>query len=331
MARLLRAMPELLVLIKGMAVAARSVFFTLCLLGGIIYVFAIAFVQLMKGTEAGDEYFGSVPQAMNSLLLQGVLPDQADIVEGAGSGHWIFKVIILIYILLSSLTVMNMLVGVLCEVVSVVSSVEKESLLVNHVKGTLLHMLQDSGIDSDGDHLISKDEFATLLENPMAAKAMQEVGVDVIGLVDFTDFIFKDGRELTFPDFMEMVLQLRGSNTATVKDMVDLRKLMVDQLDKTVKQLSKAFEKRQSQTESPLQWQSAMMDAGRFSPTLGLALPPPMPYPGSEGKPENQGLTWATAASVRLTEAASQLSAAASELSNRNRKRQQQSRAAEVS
>lgn len=232
MARLLRAMPELMVLIKGMSVAMRSVFFTLLLLAGIIYLFAIAFVQLMRETKAGEEYFGSVPEAMNSLLLDAVLPDEAEIIEAVGADGWVYKTLLLIYILLASLTVMNMLVGVLCEVVSVVSSVEKESLLVNYVKGTLLHMLETSGLDADGDHLIAKPEFEALLENPAAAKALQEVGVDVIGLVDFTDFIFKDGRELSFPDFMEMVLQLRGSNIATVKDMVDLRKIILTELEK---------------------------------------------------------------------------------------------------
>merc|ERR1719198_1102302 len=61
MVRLLRAMPELMVLIKGMVVAMRSVFFTLCLLAGIIYVFGIMFVQLLKGTTHGDNYFPTVP------------------------------------------------------------------------------------------------------------------------------------------------------------------------------------------------------------------------------------------------------------------------------
>lgn len=233
MARLLRAMPELMVLIKGMVVAMRSVFFTLCLLAGIIYVFGIMFVQLLKGTPNGDNYFPTVPDAMNSLLLDGTLPDQAQIINDVGDEGWVYRFLVLFYILLASLTVMNMLVGVLCEVVSVVSAVEKESLLVNYVKGTLLHMLQTSGLDADGDHQIARNEFEALLQNPGAAKALQEVGVDVIGLVDFTDFIFKDGKQLSFPDFMDMVLQLRGSNTATVKDLVDLRKVVMSEIEKT--------------------------------------------------------------------------------------------------
>jgi len=231
-------MPELMVLIKGMATATRSVFFTLCLLVGIIYVFGIAFVHLTKDTLLGDEYFPNVPKAMNSLLLQGTIPDQAAIVEDCGDEHWVFRAFILFYILLASLTVMNMLVGVLCEVVTVVSTVEKETLLVTYVKTQLENMLKTSGIDADADGMIAKKEFEALLENPRAAQALQEVGVDVVGLVDFTDFIFSNGRMLSFQDFMDTVLSLRGSNTATVKDIVDLRKFMVTEFEKVVSKFS---------------------------------------------------------------------------------------------
>merc|ERR1719440_2731180 len=147
MARLLRAMPELMVLIKGMAVAMRSVLFTLILLAGIIYVFGIAFVHLTKDKEQGEVYFPTVGRAMNSLLLDGTLPDQAPLVTDVGKEGWVYRIVILFYILFTSLTVMNMLVGVLCEVVSVVSSVEKESMLIGYVKGTLMNMLEGAGLD----------------------------------------------------------------------------------------------------------------------------------------------------------------------------------------
>eukprot|EP00929_Paragymnodinium_shiwhaense_P095894 TRINITY_DN5720_c1_g1_i1.p1 TRINITY_DN5720_c1_g1~~TRINITY_DN5720_c1_g1_i1.p1 ORF type:complete len:790 (+),score=197.57 TRINITY_DN5720_c1_g1_i1:114-2483(+) len=235
MARLLRAMPELMVMIKGMAVAMRSVFFTLCLLGCIIYVFAIAFVQQLRGTVfdgSGRDPFESVPEAMKRLLLDGVLPDQGPFVEMVGSQGPFAWLAVMVYILLGSLTVMNMLVGVLCEVVSVVSSVEKESLLITFVRNQLLTMIKESGLDSDGDNRISRQEFESLLEKEAAAKCLQMVGVDVVGLVDFTDFIFEGDKMLTFPDFMDVVLQLRGSNVATVKDIVDLRKMFMAEFDK---------------------------------------------------------------------------------------------------
>merc|ERR1719502_2608286 len=165
---------------------------------------------------------------MLSLLLDGVLPDQSALVRDCANENAIFGILALFFILLSSLTVMNMLVGVLCEVVNVVSSVEKETLTVNYVKQRISAMFGDW--DTDGNLQISKDEFERLLVLPEAAKIIQEIGVDVIGLVDFADFIFKDGSELSFSDFMELVLSFRGSNQATVKDVVDLRKFVLSEL-----------------------------------------------------------------------------------------------------
>eukprot|EP00928_Gymnodinium_smaydae_P034482 TRINITY_DN2441_c0_g1_i1.p1 TRINITY_DN2441_c0_g1~~TRINITY_DN2441_c0_g1_i1.p1 ORF type:complete len:665 (-),score=164.75 TRINITY_DN2441_c0_g1_i1:38-2032(-) len=229
MVRLLRAFPELLILVKGIAVAARSVFFTLVLLAIIIYLFAIAFVQLTEDTpDISQQYFPTVPDAMVTLLLHGALPDMADFVIDVSTSSIFNAFFALFFILLSSLTVLNMLVGVLCEVVSVVSSVEKEQMTVRFVKSKLLELIREGGIDEDQNGMISKPEFEELLTHPEAARILQEVGVDVVGLVDFADFIFHDeGVELSFPDFMELVLQLRSSNTATVKDIVDLRKFIV--------------------------------------------------------------------------------------------------------
>jgi len=226
MARLLKALPELTILIKGIWVAARSVFFTLWLLTIIVYIFAVAFRQLTDGLPIQERYFKSVPFSMKSLLLYGVLPDQAEIIENIGDEHFLLGAFSLVFILLASLTVMNMLIGVLVEVVSVVSSVEKEELKVNFVMSKLKYMLETSGLDANHDMKISKKELEVLLLDPAAAKIIMDVGVDPVGLVDFADYIFAEAEEgLSFPRFIEVVLQFRGSNTATVRDVVDLRKV----------------------------------------------------------------------------------------------------------
>jgi voltage-gated sodium channel len=237
MARLLRAMPELMILVKGIVAATRSVFFTLCLLVILIYVFGIAFVQLTADMDSNvhDDYFKKVPRAMHSLLLHLVLPDEAALILEVGEDSWGLAALLLIFVLLSTLTILNMLVGVLVEVVSVVSEVEKEQMMVSFVKTELLSLLNDV----DGNMKISKTEFEQLLLDPKAAKIIQEVGVDVVGLVDFTDHIFAGDTELTFPEFMDLILQLRGSNGATVRDMVDMRKFLSNNLIDAVERIEK--------------------------------------------------------------------------------------------
>merc|ERR1719419_1250492 len=241
MVRLLRAVPELMILCKSVAVAMRSVVFTLGLLVIIIYVFALVFVQLQQAKMLGGSFNAellSVSDAMLWLLVNGILPDLAPSIQEFRSRSWLASVIFFAFIFVAALTVMNMLMGVLVQIIGAVSDVERERMTVQWVKVKLLEVMESTGLDEDGNLHISRSEFERLLLNPKAAKMVQEVGVDVVGLVDFADFIFENDRELTFAEFMELVLQLRGSNTATVKDIVDLRKLIVSELQAAVKTLS---------------------------------------------------------------------------------------------
>ncbi|CAK0797051.1 unnamed protein product, partial [Prorocentrum cordatum] len=81
MVRLVTAVPELMIIVRGMAAAARSVILTLFLLTILTYVFAVALRQVTDGTDVGGAYFRSVPAAMASLLLHGTIPDQAPFLE----------------------------------------------------------------------------------------------------------------------------------------------------------------------------------------------------------------------------------------------------------
>lgn len=272
MARLLKAMPELMILIKGMAVAMRSVMFTLCLLTIITYIFAITIRQLTRDTDTGELYFASVPTSMFSLLMNGILPDQSAIVYDCANdastpvgSRIINALIMMLFILLGSLTVMNMLVGVLVEVVSVVSNVEKEGLIVNFVRNRLQQLIVEE-VDGDNDDKISKREFQSLLVNAKAALVLEEVGVDVVGLVDFQDHIFKDTDDISFASFMDLVLQLRGTNTATVRDIVELRKFFADQISN----VASAVDKVQTQ-------QKAIQSLPPAKSLRSVALVPPKP------------------------------------------------------
>merc|ERR1740117_975344 len=83
-------------------------------------------------------------------------------------------------------------------------------------------------LDIDHDMLISKKEFTMMMSDSDAIEALQDVGVDALGLVDFVDIIFADESDvegsLSFPTFMDVVLQFRGSNNATVKDLMETQK-----------------------------------------------------------------------------------------------------------
>merc|ERR1711972_378584 len=114
--------------------------------------------------------------------------------------------------------------------VRVVAAAEKEKMVLANVKSKLrMVMNMDNGIDEDQSGFISQAEFETLLLKPEAARIIQSVGVDVVELVDDADFIFggDSSSSLGFADFMNLVLELRGSNTASVKDLMRLRQVLL--------------------------------------------------------------------------------------------------------
>jgi hypothetical protein len=237
MARLLKKFPELTILIKGMHIAARSVLSTCVLLVLIVYVFALAFRQLSFESEWGEEYFSSVPHGMMTLVVSAAFPDAADMINDVTAESFILGLFLVFYFILSSLMLLNMLIGVLCEVIGVVSEVEKEQMKVHFVKTQLSVALAESSLHIDKHSVISKSDFIELLMNPAAAKAIRSAGADPVGLVDFCDYIFsgkfRNLKEdcLSFDQLCELILELGGTNGATVKDIVDARKIMVEKFE----------------------------------------------------------------------------------------------------
>merc|ERR1712125_40146 len=136
----------------------------------------------------------------------------------------------LIFVLLSTFTVLNMLVGILCEVVSVISAVETEQLKVQQVVEKLARVIDEENIDSDHDEMLNRDEFEILLTQPDAVRAIADIDVDVVALIDMTDFIYADIDHLSQPQVMDNILNLRGTNGATVKDLVDLRRFLMQEI-----------------------------------------------------------------------------------------------------
>jgi len=137
-----------------------------------------------------------------------------------------------------------MLIGVLCEVVSSVAEGEKEGLLIQYVTARFQVILED--LDADGTGTLSKDEFLSIMTNKEAWEALEEVDVDPISLVKLVDLIFEtenadDKGHLTFPEFMDVILSFRGSNTATVKDINNLRKWLDGHLHRHVMETQRMF------------------------------------------------------------------------------------------
>jgi voltage-gated sodium channel len=266
MARLLRMVPELVVILRGISAAFRSVFFFMLLCVVIIYVYAVAFVQITKESDIGDTYFQTVPHAMNRLLLDGMLPWFARIVDDVSEENPLYWPAIVMFILLANVTVMNMLTGVLVEVVRTVAATEKEAMTVTHVSQQLREVMEQFQGNGDGDVQkkfslsrkgsrqdvksltstasqgsadsvmdgMQKEDFEKFVMQPEVAVIIQDVGVDPIGLIENVDMIYEDkdkeGKGLSFGDFLDVVLNMRGTNPSTVKDVKQQIRVMKNAL-----------------------------------------------------------------------------------------------------
>mmetsp|Transcript_6184 Transcript_6184/g.17298 ORF Transcript_6184/g.17298 Transcript_6184/m.17298 type:complete len:155 (+) Transcript_6184:2-466(+) len=144
---------------------------------------------------------------------------------------------------------MNMLIGVLVESVSAVASVEREAMNLAWVKSELAAMVRS--IDTDNDDTLTKFEIASIMSNSEAMRTISKVGVDVESLIDIADFhLFDKKEQISFSEFLDLVLQLRGTNGTTVRDIVDLRKFVLEELlnmeDRIMNMMQDALARRDS-------------------------------------------------------------------------------------
>lgn len=234
MVRLMRAFPEIYVFVKAIIIGFRAVFFSLMLLLVVVYIFAIIFTQLVDGRNKPEgslayDGFRTVGKSMSTLLVIGILPDQKDYIDYMGGQSPAFWLLILLYLYIASLTLMNMVIGILCEVISVSSRLEKEDMMLSTVRESLENVIEESGCDLDGDGQITRAEFTALLQHKEGPRELKKMGVDVISMVDLADHFFADSESLTFQDFMQIVLNIREERQASFKDLIHFKRDILKQ------------------------------------------------------------------------------------------------------
>mmetsp|Transcript_40405 Transcript_40405/g.79835 ORF Transcript_40405/g.79835 Transcript_40405/m.79835 type:complete len:590 (+) Transcript_40405:101-1870(+) len=224
--RMMRSLPELLIMIKGMVTAAASVSYTLGLLLVVTYIFAIALAQLSIGTSFREQYFKGVGLSMYTLFIYGTILDSlAGFTDAVREESTICLIVLTVFAIMSALTLMNMLVGVLCEIVSAIAIEEKETLLTEKVKGICIKVIEE--IDSNHNGMVSFEEVKKLIDNEEAQRVLQTAKVNIRDLVEVAEHFFhEEGREgqLTLNVFMDMVLDCRASKKASLKDVMVLRR-----------------------------------------------------------------------------------------------------------
>jgi len=226
MARLVRMFPELVAMIKGVRQAGRAVGSALLLLILNLYVFAIIIYELLADYLRDNLHpvisirFERLGTTMWTLLMDGTFMDNIGHISRAliEAKQWHVVSIFMVFVLGSALTVMNMLIGVLCEVVSAVKRAEEEDGQIRMVKDKLLYMLRD--LDEDGSGQISKDEIQMVLHNQEALAVLENLNVDIQIFIEQLDMYFEAGEDLSIMQIMDLILVLRQDRQPTMKDIL---------------------------------------------------------------------------------------------------------------
>jgi len=247
--RIMRSIPELITIIKGMAVAFRAVMSSLFLVGMLIYIFGIVLHSFLKSSndEAVQYHFRSLPKCMWTLLITGTFLDDLagvlNIILDMGEfGSSLAVIFFIIFILLSALTVMNMLIGILCEVVSAVAAHEKDESDIKVMKQSVLVELKK--VD-DGDGMISGDELTDLMGDYASISVLEAVGIDVAWLRKIQAMSFKNPDEAQGIELlMDQMLLWRRGLPCTVEHMIETNRLtqhvIANQIDKAINRLSQS-------------------------------------------------------------------------------------------
>lgn len=181
MVRLMRYLPELMTLVKGMVEAAKTVWVVFMFLFFLMFVFALIFISLIgepwyvqpedAEVSTAKTMFGDLGSAMLALFTHGVLWDNLyqALMEIKQEGY-LLMLFFLFFSLVSGMCLLNMLIGVLCQVMHQTSHREQEVRHRRHVEETLRQAFHD--VDSSSDGLVCQDEWDAMRRHPTACKSL---------------------------------------------------------------------------------------------------------------------------------------------------------------
>jgi len=122
--------------------------------------------------------FGSMGDAMMTLFTNGVLGDNLNwamatiLYGGSLLCLWIF----FLFFMISSLTLLNMLIGVLCEVIGKKAEEERNTAGENEMRSTLTEAFE--GMDQNGDGSVTATEWDRMKTNPEVRRSLQTNGIE---------------------------------------------------------------------------------------------------------------------------------------------------------
>jgi len=231
MARLMQAFPELVTMIKGLVRSLRAISSSMILIGLMVYVWAIMMHMLMKEEYEFNENlwkenmlgFATITQCIWTLLMDGTLmldnsaPLMTSLIFSTKFNYILAGALFLSYALLSAMLILQMLIGVLCDVVSRVGSEQRDATAIGLVKQELLEDLKEF---DGGDGKISQQELLKVMHNPKSKALLKKLNINRLFLLELQKMMFtKPGQQVSIKACLELMVMCRGDNATTVESL----------------------------------------------------------------------------------------------------------------
>lgn len=205
--RLFRMFPELGIVVKSMAAAARSVSSMFIIIIFIMYIWSIILTQWAKTGHLIDEdryenFFDGIGYSMLTLMQMLVFDDTFALIRVVEVDSLFIAILILIFICVGSFTCLNMLIGVICEIVSNTNQDEMEK-----IKRAEIELLFQK-LDADCSGTITRQELidANLKSGTIIRKM---IGIDFKLLLTAFDIVDKDEQGVLDRNiFIQMIFKL---------------------------------------------------------------------------------------------------------------------------
>jgi len=212
----------------------------------VLYVFAIIFTDSYHGGEKTrqelkddcdedarlcvHEIFGGFLTSFRHLLILGTILDDitacTDAIRASEKATQMM-IVFMIFVLISSFTMLNMLIGILCEVVTATSDGEKKKNTEASVRKAIRDLF--ATMDEDGSGDISRAEFLDMSHDKTVMDALQELDVEPKHFDMYAELLFKENEaghtseKMDLEHLMDMIMRLQPDSKVSALDFASFQ------------------------------------------------------------------------------------------------------------
>jgi len=212
----------------------------------VLYVFSIIFTDAYhQGLLADDQLddgegdhgvmmlFGSIPKSMRHLFIMGTILDDLTACTNTirtGPKAFMMMSVFIVFVLISSFTMLNMLIGILCEVVTATSEGERAKNSEAQIRESMSKLFKTMDVDGNGN--ISRAEFMQMKGDKEVGKALEALEVKSKHFDMYADLMFAETDACGATPVMDMdstinmIMRLRPGSKVSALDFASFQQLL---------------------------------------------------------------------------------------------------------